>query len=485
MFKVILSIACLLSATSFAQPVFTWADAHTKENKAEVEMLPSSTGFYIKSRTSGTFNPVINLEYYDENLKRIYSKNISATDQEDHSGLVYYNSGLYTFNSLFTKSAQQNVLSAKKIEDDGSLGTPVTLGSIPADKISARGNFRVASSPDGKNLAIVAIRPSKKEEPGGVTVNIYKNGFTSPQAASFVPGDGRVPLYDVYINNNGIVYLVSEVSGKGIQPGFSVKTISGTTVKDYALTFDGKKESYKHHTQLLENGDLALGGYYTEEGKVRAGLGTALRGAFMMVVKNDGSATSMSSTYPFEKRKNVEPRYIYLLGGRVVMAGEEFSMIDKAPERDPSKPLTSEQLMLRDYEYYGFDIYVDGFTPANGIVFSTTLKKDMRSKNDQGGPVSFMAVPSNGKLHIFYNDDSYRYAEKKKWIVVGGSKVVVQSILDPVAGVASAPDAIDAGPAGGKQGDMLLRPGTFLLKDGSIIVRGDNPKFYRAGKLVL
>ena len=159
-------------------------------------------------------------------------------------------------------------------------------------------------------------------------------------------------------------------------------------------------------------------------------------------------------------------------------------MMDRAPERDPSKPVTAAQMMERDYEFYGFDIYIDGFTPA-GITFSTELQKDMRSKNDQGAPVSFMAIPSGNKLHIFYNDDGHKYAEKKKWIVVGGNKVVVQSILDPYTGFASPPDAVDAGSAGGKQGDMLLRPGTFLVKDGTIFIRGDNPKFYRAGKLAL
>ena len=448
-------------------------------------MLPAANGFYILSKTSGTFNPVLNLEYYNDNLERIYVKNISSTNQEDHVGLAFFNGDLYTFNALFSKSAQQNILSAQKVGTGGNPGAPSNIGFIAADKIAARGNFRVAASPNGQYLAVVSIKPSKKEEAGSVTVNIFKNGFSTPETAQFIPAEGRIPLYEVFVNNSGVTFLVSETSGKGIPPGFSIRSVAGTDIKEHILSFDGKKESYKHHAQLLSNGDMAVGGYFTEEGKVRAGMGTALRGAFMHVVKGDGSSEVISSTYPFEKRKNVEPRYIYQLGDRVVMAGEDYSVIDKAPERDPSKPVSSSQLMERDYEYYGFDIFLDGFTSSNGLVFSAKLDKDMRSKNDQGGPVSFMAVPKDGKLHLLYNDDGHKYAEKKKWIVVGGNKVVVHSILDPITGVVSPPDAVDAGSAGGKQGDMLLRPGAFLVKDGNIIVRGDNPKFYRAGKMEL
>jgi hypothetical protein len=163
--------------------------------------------------------------------------------------------------------------------------------------------------------------------------------------------------------------------------------------------------------------------------------------------------------------------------------GERYYVSERDAPRDPSKPMTNEQMFKKDYSYYGNEIIIDAFDNSGRPLYYTQVDKDNQSKNDNGTWVSYFASVINGKIYLIFIDDKYKYDDKKKLIVVNSPKIVVYAIVDPVTGTAAETKAVsNTGPVGGKTGDMLLRPDVFVKLDAThYIIRAENRDIYRMG----
>jgi hypothetical protein len=264
---------------------------------------------------------------------------------------------------------------------------------------------------------------------------------------------------------------------------YSIFGFNGKALKEFPVTLEGRKKATPPAMGIAPNGDLAVGGYYTEDAKVKVGFGKAFQGSFLQRIDASGEKALMTLVTPFEKRKDIVPRQVLFQDQLTLLVGEEYFVTEQAcsdPARKAADPFA------RDYYYNGKDIYLDAFETSGKLRYATVVAKSNDSKNDNGPAVSFFSALVDGKLRLLFHDEAYRYEEKQKAVIFGGSpKIIVQSVVDPETGAATPTRPVgDTEPVGGKKGDMLLRPDVFLRLSGKVfLIRAENNKIYRIGRV--
>ncbi len=487
----LLLLAFLFSGKSEAQdPVFSWSSANTKPAmQIDVQLLGfTGDGYYVvnKKPASGMeFSPTITVEYFNSKQERVFVKNVTPAKQEDYVNVVYFNQSLYLISALFTKDAGKNVLSATAVNKDGTLGKPVEIGSMNAEKLSGRGLYNVAVSADGSKLLVLSQPNYTKDENEKITLTLYTGAFSKQwSSVQTFPYEWTKAVENTpFVNNQGTAFILKKTDMKGSDNSYSIFSFEGKELKEYKIAMDGKKKVATIVQAFAPNGDCTVGGYYTEDSKVKVSMGTALHGMFLHRITHTGASATIAVLTPFEKRKDIIAKDILFYQNNSILLGERYIVSSQAPQRDPSKPMTNENMFARDYSYYGMDIIMDGFDETGKVLYSSKIDKDNTSRNDNGTWVSYFAAVINGKIYIIFNDDKYKYDDKKRIFIAGSPKIVVYATVDPTTGVATETKALlNTAPIGGKTGDMLLRPDVFLKQDEShYIIRAENPSIYRMG----
>ncbi len=489
----IVLLSCLaVIGLSAQEPVFTWNKADTKPAmQISVDIMGyTSDGFFVVSRKPATgmqFSPTIIVEYFNASQDRVFVKDITPPSKEDFIDVLYYDGGLHLFTSLYTKESGKNILSATTISKDRSLSAPKEIMAVNAEKLSVRGRYDVNVSPDGSKLAVLYEPNYSKGENERISLTVYHPGFSKRWGGDFTFSYEWTKAVgnDLFINNSGTPFIIKRTDMKGDDNTYSVFSSDGKALKEYKIALDGKKKVATIVSAFSPEGDFATAGYYTEENKVRIGMGTALHGSFLCRIDANGQQAKFNLVVPFEKRKDIIAKNILFHQSNMIVLGERYYVSSQAPQRDPSKPMTNEDMFARDYSYYGRDIIIDGYDAGGKFMYNTNIDKDNNSKNDNGTWVSFFAAIVKDKLRIVFVDDKYKYDDKKRIFIVGSPKIIVHSTVDPTSGTATATLPVNnTGPVGGKGGDMLMRPDVFLQIDGNrFIVRAENPRISRMGLL--
>jgi hypothetical protein len=460
--------------------------AHTKAAvKLDVNIYGDESGYFVVSKkplTGMQFSPGIVIEYFDGKQERKFVKDFSVAQIEDLVGIQYVGKSLYIFKALFSKEAGSNMLSAMRVETDGSIGKPITVTGMPATKLATRGLFSVAVSPDGSKLVVLGMPHFEKDANERINVSVFNGKLEkiSSREMSFNYPWTRAVFNEPYINDAGTVFILKKTDMKGEGVNYSVFGCAGNELREFKIPLDGNKKALAITAAIAPNGDMAAGGYYTENTKVSVTMGTPFAGYFLTRVEATGSKALFTVVNPFEKRKNLIAKRIVFNGDMTILLGEAYYVMERAPE-DPQRKAADP--FARDYDFYGNDIFIDGFDREGKLAYASQIDKDNTSKNDNGTWVSFFCDIVKGKLLFIYNDDKYKYDEKKKAVVFGTNRIVVYTYADPVTGVVQGASPLqNTGPVGGKDGDMLLRPDVFLrLSDGRYILRAENPSIYRMG----
>ncbi len=471
-------------------PVFSWSMADTKPSKLiDVQILGySSQGYFIvnKKPPSGMeFSPTITVEFFNSKQERGFTKTLTITKLEDFVNVVYFNNALCLLTSLYNKDAGKNVLSATVINADGTTAKPVELAFMNAEKLSARGRYDAAVSPDGSKLLVLSQPDYTKGENEKITITLYSGSFIKSWSSdqTYTYPWTRAVDNAPFVNNEGTAFILKKTDMKGSDNTYSIFSFESKTLKEYKIVLDGDKKVATSAQAFSPEGDFTVAGYYTENAKVKLGIGTALHGSFLQRIDHTGASAKIAVVTPFEKRKDIIAKSIVFHDKVSILLGERYYVSSQAPQRDPSKPLGSEDMFARDYSYYGNDIIIDGFDETGKAFYNTNIEKNNSSKNDNGTWVSYFAAIIKGKINIIFNDDKYKYDDKKRIFVVGSPKIVVYTTVDPATGTAAETMALlNTGPIGGKSGDMLLRPDVFIKVDENhYIIRAENTTIYRMG----
>lgn len=475
------------------EPIYTWSAANTKPAmNVDVQIMGyTPEGYFVVSKKPASgmeFSPTITVEYFNDKQERIFVKNVTPTKQEDYVNILYYNKSLCLFSALYTKESGKNSLTATRINTDGTLGKPVEMGSLMADKLSNRGLFNVSVSPDGSKALVLSQPDYVKGENEKITISLFGDQFTKIWSVekTYPYGWTKAVENRPAVNNQGTVFILKKTDMKSDGNAYSIFSFDGKELKEFKIAMDGNKKVASVVEAFAPNGDFTVGGYYNEDGKVRAGMGTALHGTFLSRIDQSGNAAKFAVITPFEKRKDIIAKSILFHDNTSILLGERYYISSQAPKTDPTKPPGSTDMFARDYTYYGEDIIIDGFGAAGKSLYYTSVEKENRSNNDNGTSVSYFAEIIKGKLVLIFMNDKDDFDEKKKVVVFGGTpKVIAHVGVDPVTGKAAAMKPIlNTGDVGGKGGDMYLRPDVYLRTgETSYIIRAENTSIYRMGKL--
>ena len=483
------------------QPVFNWGELRGKpETPAEVQVLGYTLeGYYIVSKKEpsaaqaqsiirSAFSPVITVEYINSTGVRIYNRDVSTGRSDDYVNTVYFNDMLYVISALYNKEAGKNVLTAKAVDADGSESKPVEIGSMAAAKMSQRGLFYVATSPDGSKLLVLSQPEYVKDQNEKIGLTLFTGKFTQSWA-----GDQAFPYAwsksvdnRPFVSNNGIAFLLKQISAKGSDDTWSIFSSStGKALKEHKLGFNGDKKISSVVQAFSPEGDFTIAGYYKEEGgKIRISMGDKANGSFLYRVDAAGDQLKTGIINPFSKRSDIIARSILFNESSSILLAERYTISDRAAPRTASTPQTNETMFARDYSYNGMDIYIDGFDAAGKPVYTTAIDKNNSSKNDLGYWLSFFGTMVKGKLQLVFMDNFSRYDDKK--ISINTPNIIVYTSVDPVTGKAEKPQPVsNPGSVGGKGGDSYMRPDVFLKTgDGQYIIRAENSSSYRMGTMV-
>lgn len=123
------------------------------------------------------FSPTIVIEYFNAGNERVFVKDVTPSRVEDFVNVVYFNESLYLVSSLFTKESGKNILTATAILRNGNLDKPVQIGELSAEKMSGRGRFNVAVSPDGSKLLVLSQPNYTKDANEKIGIALFEKGF--------------------------------------------------------------------------------------------------------------------------------------------------------------------------------------------------------------------------------------------------------------------------------------------------------------------
>lgn len=473
-------------------PVFRWNLANTKPApQINVRMFGSSdAGFYVVNEqppTGTLFSPTITLEYFNSSLDRVFVKNITPPAIEDYVGVVYINNQLWLLSALFDKASGKNTLYAGSFGNDGSPQPRKALTGIDASRLADRGLFSIAVSPDQSKLVVVSQPDFVKNEMEKITVSLFDRQFNKLWSSeqTYAYAWTRAVYNQPAVNNAGMVFILKKTDMQAEGNTYSVFSFNGKTLKEFPITLDGRKKATPPATGIAPNGDLAVGGYYTEDAKIKVGFGKAFQGSYLQRISASGEKAEFTLVTPFEKRKDIVPRQILFNKSNTLLLGEEYFVTEQAitdPARKAADPFA------RDYNYNGKDIYIDAFDGTGKLLYASVIQKSNDSRNDNGTTVSYFGSLAGDQLHFLFNDKEYRYDEQKKAVYFGGSpEIIVHAVLDAETGKAQPTKPVgNTEPVGGKKGDMLLRPDVFLpLGPNEFLMRAENNRIYRLGKLSL
>lgn len=472
---------CFLLVANAQEPSFTWSQPLTKPaHPIDVQVMGySAEGYFMvnKKAPSGTeFSPTIQIDHINAKQEKSFTRDVTPERIEDYVNVVYFNNSLCVIKSLFSKETGRNVLSAIAYGRDGRPAPAVELASLASEKLSKRGRFEAAASPDGSKLVVFSLPEFVKDENEKITITLFGTGMKKLWSAeqTFSYSWTRAVENTPFVNNNGIVFILKKTDMKGNDNTYSIFSFEGKTLKEFKIALDGNKKIHTMAQAFTPDGQFTTGGYYTEDAKVKLGIGTALHGSFLYRVDAMGTAANITAINPFDKRKDIIAKSLVFNGNNTIMLGEWYSVNSKSA----SKP---GDAFARDYSYSGNDIIIDGFDATGKPLYSSSIKKRNESVNDNGAMVSYFASVIKGKLYVIFNDDKFNHDGKKNIVVFGVNKIMVYATVDPLTGaVTEAQPVLNPGPVGGKGSEMYLRPDVFLKADDAhCIIRAENNEKYR------
>jgi hypothetical protein len=485
LFVAVFSFALQASAQ---EPSFSWGLALPKVAKKQTVTIfgQADPVYYVVTQQPpgpGEFTSSYQLDAFRSNHDRIFSKNITPSSQYDIAGAAFINNKPVLFYYAFNKDSGKDILYAVEYSSDGNAGTPKEITSNPAEKMSQRGRYNLTQSPDHK-LALVSYEPNfRKGENEQLQLTLLDDKMNRQWSSTqILPYEWKRGVNNfIQVNNSGVAFIVKRMVVKGEDNSYSILSFDGKKLTDNAVDLGEGKKVAAAGQVINDNGELVLGGYYTEDKSIKFG-STSFNGAFVYSVSAQGDKVLVKVASPFdEKRKNMSFKYIYPLKNGFVLLGQKATE-SSSLSTEPAKASKGEY----DYKYYSGDIYADAFDATGKKLFATSIHRDLDSKNDNGISNSFFAAISNDKLIVIYNDEQYRYDGKKHVVLFGYQALIpVLVTINTANGEAQKPVGLfNSNGVGGKNAEMRMRPDVFARINGnSFLLRGENNELFKMGSV--
>jgi hypothetical protein len=404
------------------------------------------TGFYVTTGKQKTGEPTdgsYQIQYFGHDLTLKRSKEIELkTDgrYESIEAFAQLRNEIYLFTSQANFKTKKQSLYVRKLNkatlDAEPKGRRVAEMPTPSGLVinpGNLGNFSVRLSHDSTRVMIFYALPYKKGEPEKFGVHVFDDAL-----AELWHRDIMLPYRDelfgfvsMKVSNDGQVFILGKYykdKAKEVRQGkpnyeYKILSYSATDTKgrEYSVKV-GEKFVTDMQIGLLDNGDVACAGFYSDEGT------NSIRGTFFLRI--DGSTAQIESSNfkefdidfltqnmtdrQAEKLKKKEERdgdvemYEYDLrelvmreDGGVVMMGERYFVHRSSYTTYNNGVPTTHTNITYNYE----DIIAVSVNAGGTIDWARILPKRQTSGGAGTFYFSYLLGVVGDKLYVLYNDD--------------------------------------------------------------------------------
>lgn len=392
--------------------------------ESETEMVTcSNSEYYIISKKkfkAGELNPKVQIEKFDKSNNRVLNVDVTTLPQYDYVKTIVLKNKVYVLESVFEKDNQKNILMAYEVNGLIKSKTGIPIATLNAEKLSKRGRFKVSFS-DNLNYFVVLAEPEfVKGENEKIEITLFNDDFKEiwKSLYEFNYEFARVVDNNVLISNEGKVFIVKKTNIKSNYTPFSIFSFNeNKTWSEFKIDLlDEKKKIINYRTVFSTKGELTLGGFYTEDGRVVIG-GENVNGMFICKLSLKDANRFLVNTAEFKNiRKNLVLRNMLLDENDNMYLTSEKVIIDENVIPQPGNQSNQTSFFkepLKEYKYFVNYIYVDGISLTGNCLFNYELHRPFETKNDFNIYSSTLSYLINNELIIFFNDFEHRYKEKK------------------------------------------------------------------------
>lgn len=340
---------------------------------------------------------------------------------------------LLFFVESYLKEEQSHNLYVQAIDKDGLfIDKPVLIDKIEARKKGNSGSFMVAQSPDSSKILVVENPPDPNDknvlEAFGFKIFDINLTRISNLEVTLPLSDRSVGVEDYYIDNNGFVYILVNVTNprKDTPLGqslvyhmlYQVNPLTGE-VSEMKIQMDGKHIGSIAMRLNPTTGKVFCAGLYADLnlGQHRGG---DIDGVFFLRANPSTMKAEVTMLNPIDKK--MVSLLEYGRDNKNIDDGEgisDFFLIkDLSTNVDGGATLLCESryfnaytrcspnnACVTTYTFYRENIFAVGITAEGGIKFLVDIPKCQISTNDDGFFSSYGLLENNAKLFVMFNDN--------------------------------------------------------------------------------
>jgi hypothetical protein len=471
-------ISCIFSLSLFSQTI-EFIEPRNVQNFPQASFSTYIVGdhLYILQKKYRMESPIsfdLQLDVYNGQRKPIGShvidKSLEVGDANIYKGIFALKDRLVMFKSEFSKLTGEKLyhLHYYLFESNGIRKKKTLLRSIRSESAFNSGNFVISASPDGSKLAVLSELPYNKDGIEKCLLSVYDQqfGLLWEKAYEFPYESTKVPNNDVFVNNQGKVFILKRIKAKKQFDRFSLFTFgaNGQNVIEKKVEFGNAFtiSTYKHI--INDQGDLILAGYYYNDKNVGINVETP-DGLFYLrvdAVTGDLDASRFTPVKP-QKQNLVALQVISLPGNEVLLLGEQQFV--------STRPIPGK-LGEYNYEYTNRTISLSKMTSDGSLAWEYNMDRELKSENDGGRFLSTFAWARGEEIHLVFADHLYRRDEAKQVVIGPGLAGVRVAVLETIGsdGKLKASAYVKDIRIGGKNGEYMFIPGSASIFGSSVFL---------------
>jgi hypothetical protein len=354
-----------------------------------------SLGYFVASENAK--NQMVEIAYYAFETRALeHTITIDLPEgQRDQrfEQLLFLQSGFIIFTGGFSKESEQYQIMASMLDSKGARVGPATLVHYTKEQTSNHAlKFHAVHSPDGSKI-LMYFDPKfeqKRDTPLGLKVYqpdlelLWEKDLELPYRSDILE------VHHYAIDNAADVYLMSGRNPAKDEEGIKTVQIGKHAVFYYNHTTNKLKEynvGLKDKQvvsaifQVHENGDLLIGGYYSNDAEFAAA------GTFLFTIGSGGGAVKAASMMPFHRdfllkflrEKQVENNpslkdyyldHMFIApNGEILLVGEQYFVTETVS----ADPMTGVQ--RQEYRYHFDNAIATLLQPDGRQIWSTKISK--------------------------------------------------------------------------------------------------------------